>query len=408
MQRTSDSIGVLAGALAKAQSELVNPEKTVAATIASPFPREGSRTFRYASLSSGLEIIRKCLGKYEIATVQATAIEKETGLICLTTTLVHSSGEWISSDWPVAPSSDTTAPHRLGAALTYARRYALFTLVGIAGEDDLDAPDLNLTPEPSTGQNSFATSGSKAEELRGAPLKPPRNSQHHARTQQPRPILLPQKASQDIRDQLISELVALNDSNLLADWAQRALPLKNQLLPQDAERLETTFSAHLGQLDGDAKGGRAQAHDDNPHEPTSPTSVVVSIRKPVRERDRQHLRFVASQPCLICGRTPSDAHHVKFAQLPTIGRKVSDKYTVPICRLHHRELHRLGNEPSWWQAQGIDPLPVAATLWRSTHDSPLLSEESVDNNRSAALDVPATAIQRRNDKTNPIVPPEAK
>src|ERR1700756_1505607 len=142
MQRSSESIGAIAGALAKAQAELTNPEKSLTATIRSPFPRESDRTFRYASLSSGLDIVRKALGKHEIATVQTTAID-EAGLIRLTTVLAHSSGEWVSSDWPVCPASETAAPHRMGAALTYARRYALFTLVGIAGEDDLDAPDLN-------------------------------------------------------------------------------------------------------------------------------------------------------------------------------------------------------------------------------------------------------------------------
>src|SRR3954454_4998450 len=142
MHRASETIGNIAGALAKAQTELVNPEKVLTATIQSPFPREGQRTFRYASLSSGLDIVRKCLGQHEIATVQATAIDRDTGLVKLTTTLVHASGEWMASDWPVCPVSDTAAPHRMGAALTYARRYALFTLVGIAGEDDLDAPDL--------------------------------------------------------------------------------------------------------------------------------------------------------------------------------------------------------------------------------------------------------------------------
>src|SRR5436189_821328 len=144
MQQSSESIGAIAAALAKAQIELANPEKSLTATIQSPFPREGERSFRYASLSSGLDIVRKCLGQHEIATVQTTAIDKEAGLIQLTTTLVHSSGEWMSSDWPVCPVSETAAPHRMGAALTYARRYALFTLVGIAGEDDLDAPDLSV------------------------------------------------------------------------------------------------------------------------------------------------------------------------------------------------------------------------------------------------------------------------
>src|SRR5215210_434794 len=142
MHRSSETIGNIAGALAKAQIELVNPEKALTATIQSSFPREPDRTFRYASLSTGLEIVRKCLGQHEIATVQTTEIDKESGLINLTTLLAHSSGEWMSSDWPVCPVSETAAPHRLGAALTYARRYALFTLVGIAGEDDLDAPDL--------------------------------------------------------------------------------------------------------------------------------------------------------------------------------------------------------------------------------------------------------------------------
>src|SRR5467141_3832836 len=143
MQRSSESIGAIAAALAKAQVELANPEKLLVATIRSPFPREGDRTFRYASLSSGLDLVRKALGKHEIATVQTTAIDQESGLIRLTTVLAHSSGEWLSSDWPVCPVSETAAPHKMGTALTYARRYALFTLVGIAGEDDLDAPDLH-------------------------------------------------------------------------------------------------------------------------------------------------------------------------------------------------------------------------------------------------------------------------
>src|SRR3954454_15273845 len=140
---SSQSIGAIAGALAKAQAELTNPEKSLTATIPAAFPREEARSFRYASLASGLDVVRKCFGQHEIATVQTTAIDKESGLIRLTTVLAHASGEWMSSDWPVCPVSETNAPHRMGAALTYARRYALFTLVGIAGEDDLNAPDLS-------------------------------------------------------------------------------------------------------------------------------------------------------------------------------------------------------------------------------------------------------------------------
>jgi hypothetical protein len=117
MQRSSNKIGALAAALAKAQSEIENPHKSLMATIESPFPREGQRSFRYAPLSAGLDIVRKCLGQHEIATIQATTIDRDSGLIRLTTTLVHASGEWMSSDWPVCPVSETAAPHRMGAAL---------------------------------------------------------------------------------------------------------------------------------------------------------------------------------------------------------------------------------------------------------------------------------------------------
>jgi ERF superfamily len=118
MQRSSESIGAIAAALAKAQAEITNPEKSLTATIRSPFSRVGDQTFRYAPLSTGLDIVRKALGRHEIATVQTTAIDNEVGLIRLTTILAHASGEWMSSDWPVCPISETAAPHRMGAALT--------------------------------------------------------------------------------------------------------------------------------------------------------------------------------------------------------------------------------------------------------------------------------------------------
>ena len=149
MQRSSEGIASLAAALAKAQIELVNPEKSLIGTISSDDPRRAERAFRYAPLSSGLDIVRKVLGQHEIATVQTTSVDQTAGIINLTTVLAHASGEWIASDWPVCAVSETATPHRMGAALTYARRYALFTLVGIAGEDDLDAPDL-ITPTNQT------------------------------------------------------------------------------------------------------------------------------------------------------------------------------------------------------------------------------------------------------------------
>src|SRR5947207_13857093 len=157
MHRSSNSIAALAGALAKAQAKLINPEKTLVATIQSE--RQPEKSFRYAPLSSGLEIVRKTLGQHEIATVQTTAIDQASGTVNLTTVLAHASGEWIASDWPVCPISETATSHRMGAALTYARRYALFTLVGIAGEDDIDAPDLAASLPASAPPQATKTSG---------------------------------------------------------------------------------------------------------------------------------------------------------------------------------------------------------------------------------------------------------
>src|SRR6516162_6675797 len=142
MHRSSESIAALAAALAKAQMALTNPEKSLTGTVPTGRGDEPPRTFRYAPLSSGLDIVRKALGEQGIATLQTTTIDQDIQTVSLTTVLAHASGEWIASDWPVCALSDMAMPRRMGAALTYARRYALFTLVGIAGEDDLDAPDL--------------------------------------------------------------------------------------------------------------------------------------------------------------------------------------------------------------------------------------------------------------------------
>src|SRR5262245_750692 len=157
MPRSSETVAALASALAKAQAALVNPEKSLTATIRDGRPGERERSFRYAPLSSGLDIVRKTLGQQEIATLQTTAIDQAAGMVNLTTTLAHASGEWIASDWPVCPIAETANPQRMGAALTYARRYALFTLVGIAGEDDLDAPDIRV-PKLVTGTSTAGTS----------------------------------------------------------------------------------------------------------------------------------------------------------------------------------------------------------------------------------------------------------
>src|SRR5499427_4768533 len=171
MPRSSESVAALASALAKAQAELINPEKSLSATIRSGRPGEGARSFRYAPLSSGLDIVRKTLGQHEIATLQTTAIDQTARMVSLTTTLAHSSGEWIASDWPVCPIADMASPMRMGTALSYARRYSLFALVGIAGEDDIDAPDLCCPAASSTATAPARSAGNRRDKaLKATPV----------------------------------------------------------------------------------------------------------------------------------------------------------------------------------------------------------------------------------------------
>jgi len=206
---------------------------------------------------------------------------------------------------------------------------------------------------------------------------------------------------------LISELEAVTELEALALWAQRALPFKNQLATSDAGAVEAAFDVRLGQLGEVGLASGATSRETNGQDPGSlrvdpANPAAITIKKPVRERDRYHLRFVATQPCLVCGRTPSDAHHLKFAEQGGIGRKVSDRFTVPICRLHHRELHRRGNERAWWQSQGIDPLAIAADLWGETH-----AVESAAANEPVQFDGTIVAGPPQNDETKPILGPEA-
>jgi hypothetical protein len=376
MHRCSESIGAIAAALAKAQGELTNPEKSLIATIRSPFPREGEKTFRYASLASGLDIVRKSLGQHEIATIQTTAIDQDSGQIRLTTLLAHASGEWISSDWPVCPISEMATPHRMGAALTYARRYALFALVGIAGEDDLDAPDILTEPAPAipTPDDTDQTTG----------RKPPNGSIHKSR--QPRPVLATEPSAV-LRDQLIAEINNLKDGDELALWAHRCLPAKNTLTADDARAVETACQTLLDRFSHDA-ADLLEQFPDGPSESSTPTNgsdgaatsiatvaeeqnsrakvMVTPLRKPTRWRSKAHLAFVAAQPCLVCQRSPCDAHHLKFAEPRALGRKVSDEFTVPLCRDHHHQLHRHGNEMAWWANVQIAPIAAASELWAAT------------------------------------------
>jgi hypothetical protein len=93
---------------------------------------------------------------------------------------------------------------------------------------------------------------------------------------------------------------------------------------------------------------------------------VLAVGAPRRYRDKDHLRNVKLQPCLLCARKPSDAHHLRFVQPRALGRKASDEFAVPLCRIHHRAAHRASDERTWWKAAGIDPLEVARKLWKDT------------------------------------------
>jgi hypothetical protein len=419
MHRSSDAIGNISGALAKAQAELTNPEKSLVATIRSPFPRERDRTFRYAPLSSGLDIIRKNLGRYEIATIQSTEIDKEAGLLRLTTILAHSSGEWISSEWPVCTIADIASAQRMGAALTYARRYALFTLVGIAGEDDLDAPDLGAVPNAAA---ELPRSNGQAAAAQRTALGDGRHPGPSARS------VLGEQLSASLRENLIQQIAAVNSPDEAATWARRSLPAKNSLTAVDAKIVEERFQARLSEIDQSLTAGARRDRptsrstpdlptvDDPPQAAPSQTdpsaggprtsqkaaavgqkqsagSSVQALGKTVRLRDKDHRRFVLRQACLVCGRVPSDPHHLTFTQPRALGRRVSDEFIVPICRVHHRELHRSGNESAWWRSLNIDPLPVALKLWqrtRGTGESPCSSEAVT---HAKAANTPEAAAQ---------------
>jgi hypothetical protein len=377
MQRSSESIGTIAAALAKAQAQLVNPEKSLVGTIRSDRVSGSERSFRYAPLSSGLDIVRKTLSQHEIATVQTTAIDQTAGIVRLSTVLAHASGEWIASDWPVCAISETATPHRMGPALTYARRYALFTLVGIAGEDDLDAPDLLSPAVPEAKANP--PSGNKKDRLNGGQEQSVHQGSGGHRTKASstpsRPMFEPE-ASAALREQLTVELQAISSAEEATNWAHRVIGVKNSLTAADAEHVEQAFQVRLTSIAG---GQETEPQARRPGRKRRGASVinksVLALPAARRIRDRDHVKSVAKQPCLVCGRRPADAHHLRFAQSPALGRKVSDEFTIPLCRGHHREVHRCGDETAWWKKTGVDPAAAARALWLKTHPLPRVIDQ---------------------------------
>jgi ERF superfamily len=421
MPRSSESVAALASALAKAQAELANPEKSLTATIRSGRPGEGERTFRYAPLASGLDIVRKTLGKYEIATVQTTTIEPAAGMVNLTTMLVHASGEWIASDWPVCPVTETAHPQRMGAALTYARRYALFTLVGIAGEDDLDAPEL-CDPAP-PGSPSLTSDPAFAAREPWIPRRHIGNGHARGAMRTERRVVLDAGQSAALRDRLLAEIGNLSSTELAASWAREALGAKNGLTASGARLVEDAFEQRLSQFESaseiaasaDEDGSVAEAAVVSSHPPEKAEIAdknraqgidksTLTVPAPRRYRDREHLRHVAKQPCLICGRKPSDPHHLRYVQPRALGRKASDEFTVPLCRIHHRLVHRVGNEAAWWKDAGIDPVAAARRLWGVTraehHHEGAVGAALGATTRPAATDLDSAGVVKDREQSN--------
>jgi hypothetical protein len=386
MHRSSESIAAIATALAKAQTELSNPEKAMVGTVYNT-RSDSPQSFRYASLSSGLDIVRKTLGGQQIAVAQTTDIDRVGGTVNLTTILLHTSGEWISSDWPICRTSEISAPRRMGAALTYARRYALFTMVGIAGESDADLDGLNDVPGAAAVEKSIANAARAPAEA-AVSSKPNMTAEHSA----------------ERCDQLLDQIRRWESQEVLQAEAIKIMRAKNCLQTPHAKLIENAFQAKMAVLEGEAAGvlPLAAAKGDGPplsrrrqkqtksgganskvgmappSKPEDDSSQAAAIElqsskidkslltfgEPRRRRDKSHLRFVATQPCLICGRTPSDPHHLRFAQPRAMGRKASDEFVVPLCRTHHRQNHGVGDERAWWKPTSIDPLDVALNLWK--------------------------------------------
>jgi hypothetical protein len=339
-------------------------------------------------------------------------------MVNLTTMLAHASGEWIASDWPVCPVTETAHPQRMGAALTYARRYALFTLVGIAGEDDLDAPDL-CDPTPPGSSTLTSDRASTPRELQ-MPRRPIGNGHGRGAPRAEPRVVLAVDQSAALRDRLLAEIGNISSTELAASWARAALGAKNSLTAGHAKVVEDAFEQRLLLLELSCETTASSDNDRSDHEvaavgtPQPPRhesadahlaqgidKSALAIPAPRRYRDRDHLRHVAKQPCLICGRKPSDPHHLRYLQPRALGRKASDEFTVPLCRIHHRLVHRVGNEAAWWQDAGIDPIAVARKLWGETR-SDAGRPDPATKERGIPTDQPLTAGGRSVDSQAPI------
>jgi hypothetical protein len=202
------------------------------------------------------------------------------------------------------------------------------------------------------------------------------------------PVVLPAEESAALRDRLLSEIAGLASPQSATSWARAALAAKNSLTAADAKLLEDAFqqkvagyspaqaatpvvdsgaSSALAPNSQEARPSDSADHDDpHAHQPTGIDKSVLTISVPRRYRNREHLRYLTSLPCLFCTRKPSDAHHLRFVQPRALGRKVSDEFAVPLCRTHHRAAHQAKDEQVWWRSIGIDPVKIARKLWRGS------------------------------------------
>jgi hypothetical protein len=196
------------------------------------------------------------------------------------------------------------------------------------------------------------------------------------------PINLDPEQSAALREKLLIEVRNITSADLAAAWAREALTTKNSLTATDAKLVEEGFERRLSKLP--SFEAATPSNDDSSLPQISEPQVtatsdstdaglakgidksILAIAAPRRYRNREHLSYVAQQACLVCSRKPSDPHHLGFTQPRALGRKVSDEFAVPLCRGHHRALHRSRDERAWWRQAGIDPIKVARRLWKET------------------------------------------
>ena len=216
----------------------------------------------------------------------------------------------------------------------------------------------------------------------GQQQRKPGNGQIRRGTHGDRPRTLEPEQSAALRDKLLTALGNITSADSAAIWAQETLAAKNRLASTDAKLVEDAFERRLSELPASNAVTRpndassvaqiarpqeiATGKSTDPGQANGIDKSILTLAAPRRYRNREHLRYVAQQACLLCGRKPSDPHHLGFTQPRALGRKVSDEFAVPLCRGHHRAVHRSRDERAWWKQSGIDPIKIARRLWKET------------------------------------------